>query len=278
MKNPGRALLVLVLIAFLIALVVVVAPMLLKEEKNSEVSELPGSAQEGPQVLSSERKIGTLEYYKEFLLELKKPRYLVLNVRQFVELIREGWHPPKDRVTVILRHDVDHDPETAFKMAEMEHELGINASYYFRVRAKYNVLSPNVSSEIKQIAAWGFDVGLHYEDLYVANYNATKAIQLFKLDLEIMRSLVPVKTVCAHCNRADMPIPNFEMFKMANKTLKDFGLEAECYLTVLPIIRKYQHRALADNMGHLVDWIAEVRHDKPGWVVYLLIHPCYYRG
>ncbi len=273
-----RCVLLIVLVASLMLLIVAVAPMFLGKKKNIYISELPGSAQEEHRLLPSEKRIGTLKYYKEFLLELKKPRYLVLNVRQFVWLVRKGWRPPKDRVTVILRHDVDHDPETAFKMARMEHELGINASYYFRVRAKYNVLSSDVSNEIKQIADWGFDVGLHYEDLYVANYNATRAIQLFKLDLEIMRSLVPIKTVCAHCNKADMPIPNFEMFKMANKTIQDFGLEAECYLTVLPVIRKYQHRALADNMGHLVDWIAEVRHDKLGWVVYLLIHPCYYRG
>jgi len=34
---------------------------------------------------------------------------------------------------VILRHDIDKLPANALKMAQLEHDLGVAGSYYFRV-------------------------------------------------------------------------------------------------------------------------------------------------
>lgn len=38
---------------------------------------------------------------------------------------------PLEKV-VILRHDVDRLPGNALKMARLEHEMGVQATYYFR--------------------------------------------------------------------------------------------------------------------------------------------------
>ncbi len=219
----------------------------------------------------------SLEYLDRFFEELSGDRYLVVNVRQFVETFSD--RPiPSDRVVVILRHDVDHDPWTMLRIAELERRHNLTSSIYFRTRANYNVLSENVSAIVRLLSSWGFDVGLHYEDLYAAGYNATLAAEYFRLDLEIMRSLAPVRTVCAHGNRADMPVGNHEMWELANLTLDQFDLEAECYLTALPIVRSYEHYYFADNMGKPQRWIEQVRKAEPGMVVYVLIHPCYYHG
>ena len=236
----------------------------------SPVAGPPASKQEPEDTFS-------LEYLDRFFEELSKDRYLVVTVRQFVEMFSD--RPiPSDKVVVILRHDVDHDPWTMLKIAELERRHNLTSSIYFRTRAEYNVLSENVSAIVRLLASWGFDVGLHYEDLYAAGYNATLAAELFRLDLEIMRSLAPVKTVCAHGNRADMPVGNYEMWELANLTLDQFDLEAECYLTALPIVRSYEHYYFADNMGRPQRWIDQVRRAQPGMVVYVLIHPCYYHG
>jgi len=44
---------------------------------------------------------------------------LVVNVRQFVQMFSDR-SVPKDKVVVILRHDVDHDPEKALRIAMLE--------------------------------------------------------------------------------------------------------------------------------------------------------------
>ena len=53
---------------------------------------------------------------------------------------------PEDRF-VILRHDVDKLPEKSLKTAKIEHDLGIESTYYFR-----NVPKSFDEIIIKQIA------------------------------------------------------------------------------------------------------------------------------
>ncbi|MDA3884539.1 MAG: polysaccharide deacetylase, partial [Candidatus Delongbacteria bacterium] len=51
---------------------------------------------------------------------------------------------------VIIRHDVDRKPKNALKMAELENELGIRSTYYFR--HKKHTFFPKI---IKQIQSLG---------------------------------------------------------------------------------------------------------------------------
>lgn len=63
---------------------------------------------------------------------------------------------------LFLRHDVDKCPFAAFRMAELEHGLGVRAHYFFLLRTPlYNLLEPAVSDAVRAIAAMGHWVGLH---------------------------------------------------------------------------------------------------------------------
>jgi hypothetical protein len=65
--------------------------------------------------------------------------------------------------SIILRHDVDKLPENSLQFAQIQHALGIKGSYYFRiVPESFNV------KIIKEIAALGHEVGLHYETIDLA--------------------------------------------------------------------------------------------------------------
>ncbi|WP_269849870.1 hypothetical protein [Methanosarcina horonobensis] len=61
---------------------------------------------------------------------------------------------------VLLRHDVDRMPGRALATAQIEHELGIKATYYFRTSE--NVFKPDI---IRQIRDMGHEIGYHYETL-----------------------------------------------------------------------------------------------------------------
>ena len=94
---------------------------------------------------------------------------------------------------VILRHDVDLKPENSLKTAQIESELGWKATYYFRA-------VPDSWDEaiIREIASLGHEVGYHYESLTTCNGDMEAAYQDFCKNLEALRKLVPVSSICMH--------------------------------------------------------------------------------
>ena len=94
---------------------------------------------------------------------------------------------------VVLRHDVDMKAENSLAMANIEHSLGIRASYYFR-----SVEQSNKPEIIKAIADLGHEIGYHYEDMVLCEGDAEKAIRHFEEQLAYFRQFYPVKTVCMH--------------------------------------------------------------------------------
>jgi hypothetical protein len=95
--------------------------------------------------------------------------------------------------TVILRHDVDRMPYNALRMAELEHSKGIRSSYYFR-----HVPLVFKKDIIKSIASMQHEIGYHYETLSKTKGDMDAAIELFQIELESFRQLVPVRTACMH--------------------------------------------------------------------------------
>ncbi len=94
---------------------------------------------------------------------------------------------------VILRHDVDKMPFNSLATAKLENQLGIKGTYYFRsFNGKWE------EPVIIQIAALGHEVGYHYESLATCNGNPEKAYHDFTMNLEKLRSLAPVTSICMH--------------------------------------------------------------------------------
>jgi len=59
---------------------------------------------------------------------------------------------------VILRHDVDRKPGMALEMAQMKKDMGIRATYYFRMMP--GVFEPEI---IRMIRDMGHEIGYHYD-------------------------------------------------------------------------------------------------------------------
>lgn len=137
----------------------------------------------------------TRQEYRRLLIALQKSGYMFLTFeeycRKFVgEPCRQTKKPAR---FVILRHDVDLKAAHSLKFAEIEQELGIRASYYFRVVPESN--QPDI---IRAIAAMGHEIGYHYEDLSLTNGNRKKAIASFAEHLTYFRQFYPVSTICMH--------------------------------------------------------------------------------
>ncbi|HHT23884.1 MAG TPA: hypothetical protein GXZ87_11365 [Bacteroidales bacterium] len=158
----------------------------------------------------------TLKTYKHLLQSFLSRNYKLINYSAYCK----GVDADK---FLILRHDVDEIAGNALKMAKLEHELGVSATYYFRI-----VQQSNKPEIIRKIASLGHEIGYHYEDLALAKGDLQFAKQTFEENLAYFRTFYPVKTVCMH-GSSTSKYDNREFWK--NFELKDFGLIGEPYLT-----------------------------------------------
>ncbi|HQK67016.1 MAG TPA: hypothetical protein PLL94_02615 [Bacteroidales bacterium] len=173
----------------------------------------------------------TIKTYHLLLSALKDNGYLFQTFRDFIKNPASGC--------VILRHDVDARKMNSLNTARIENELGIAGTYYFRI-----VPESYDESVIREIAGMGHEVGYHYEDvsLMAQRYNgataqrrkdnkdeellAEIAIESFKQNLEKIRKIVPVETICMHGS----PLSRWD-----NRLLwkyydyRDFGIVGEPY-------------------------------------------------
>ncbi len=125
---------------------------------------------------------------------------------------------------IALRHDIDRNPQNALRMAEIENEMGIKATYYFRTVKK--VFDPEI---IKKISSMGHEVGYHYEDLSTLHGDVEKALKSFKQNVEMLRELVPVNTVSMH----GKPLSKYDNRELISRlNFEELGILCEPYTVV----------------------------------------------
>lgn len=94
----------------------------------------------------------TYDWYREFLENLIAKG---VNFRTYDRELAPG--------EALLRHDVDLSPERAVETARIEDDLDVHATYFFLVSSPlYTVHSHETRDAIREIAALGHDVGLHF--------------------------------------------------------------------------------------------------------------------
>jgi hypothetical protein len=159
----------------------------------------------------------TLKIYQKLLESLQNSGYSFFTFEQYC--LREA-----DGKFVILRHDVDLRAAHSLATARVEAELGIKASYYFRV-----VRQSNKPEIIKAIAALGHEIGYHYEDMSLVKGKSSIAVDHFSAKLAYFRRFYPVKTVCMHGSPTSK-IDNRSLWKYYD--YRDFGLIGEPYFDI----------------------------------------------
>ena len=124
--------------------------------------------------------------------------------------------------TLILRHDVDLKPENSLRTSHIEAERGMYGIYYFRA-------VPESWDEkiIREIAALGHEIGYHYESLTTCNGDVDKAYEDFCKNLEALREIVPVRSICMHGSPRS-PYDSKDIWKKYD--YKALGIESEPYL------------------------------------------------
>ena len=92
-----------------------------------------------------------------------------------------------------LRHDVDLRPQNSLRTATMEAEKGLHGIYYFRA-----VPESWDEEVIRLISMLGHEIGYHYESLTTCGGDVDRAYEDFRQNLERLRTLAPVRSICMH--------------------------------------------------------------------------------
>lgn len=128
----------------------------------------------------------TLKTYRELLLTIQQRGYSFITFEDYCARRPVGNY-------VILRHDVDLRPHQSLATAQLENELNIRATYYFRI-----VPESNKPEYIRAIAELGHEIGYHYEDLNMTGGNVSQAFDNYQRNLLYFRQFYPVKTTSMH--------------------------------------------------------------------------------
>ena len=175
----------------------------------------------------------TLSTYRQLLSAIIKGGYSIVTFEDWCDNKAHGRY-------VILRHDVDLNANNSLVVARIEAEMGIRASYYFRV-----IPQSNIPSVIMEIADLGHEIGYHYEDLSLFKGDRDKSIEHFERHLTYFRQFYPVRTICMHGSPASK-WDNRDLWKTFNYT--DFGIVGEPYFDLLS-----SENERAGNLLYLTD-------------------------
>ena len=165
----------------------------------------------------------TLQRYGRYLEAIKKGGVPFYRFDDFMAL------PTPPNSFCLVRHDVDRKPVNALEMAELEQDLGVVSTYYFR--KKPTTFKPDI---IRKIAEMGHEIGYHYESLSDARGDVKRAIELYEQDLTAFRKIVPIKTTSMH-GRPLLPYDNRDMWKDPKNhqyLTQKLGILGEVYLDI----------------------------------------------
>lgn len=153
--------------------------------------------------------------YFDFTLNIARNSLCLLNSDKIINNQYEGVH---------IRHDIDRLPKNALTMARIEAEKGLLGTYYFRT--KPHVFKPEI---IREIAALGHEIGYHYENMADCGGDPKKAIEDFKRNLDRLREIVPIRSICMHGSPMSK-YDNRDLWKYYD--YRDYGIEFEPYFDV----------------------------------------------
>ena len=99
-----------------------------------------------------------------------------------------------ERKDLIWRHDVEFEPDYALRMAQIEHEEGVKATYFFQLHSPYyNMMDPHYRGVFHQIKDLGHCVGLHFDSAYWGVTDESQLNDYIVLDKEYLEKNMEVE-------------------------------------------------------------------------------------
>ena len=142
-------------------------------------------------------------------------------VMRYIDYIRID--DTEERKILIIRHDIDHDFQTACKMAEWENKRGIKATYCVLHSAWYygrleggRIRHTKVLVDLtKHLHNLGHEINFHNNLVVTGLLNGVDPVKLLKQELDFFSSIgIPVKGSTTHGDKIcrEYHFRNYELF------------------------------------------------------------------
>jgi len=222
--------------------------------------------------------------YRELLCLALELGYQICSISGFYKKVRTAGIQPGQKY-LVLRHDVDSDVGMARLQWKVESELGIQSSYFFRLRT----MQPGL---VREIHLAGSDASYHYEELATVAKelclaNRDQVLDVlpdirvrFRRNLTMTRltTALPMTIVAAHGDWINRRLGVASTEILQDRVLReDLGIELEAYDA-----EYLQHVdiRITDAHGDLTWWPEDpVQVMQKGMrVIELLVHPGQWRA
>jgi hypothetical protein len=139
-----------------------------------------------------------------------------------IALMKDHKNKTKGPV-ILLRHDVDSDPDQALNFSGIEKNLGIKATYFFRVHSKDNLFDLKNYRAIKQILKDGHEIGLHAETDFASLFGEPELAMLSR-DKAVLEAVIggQISGICMH-------EPTRSVKRLGTSDIKALGFEYDAY-------------------------------------------------
>ncbi len=166
----------------------------------------------------------------------------------------------KEAGEIILRHDIDFDTHMALKTAQIETDMGIQATYFFLLRSNfYNLFSAADFDQVLAIRELGHKISIHFDPVIYEDFH-----QGLAREIEVFQGLFQEKVEIISLHR-----PN-DFFKTYDAPIH--GVEHTYQRKYFKEIKYISDSTGAFRFGHPFD--SEAFAD--GESIHLLIHPIWW--
>jgi len=175
----------------------------------------------------------TLTNYQK-LLQLAKENYLFENFDSTT----------KNKKAIILRHDIEFSVPIAERMAVIESELGITATYFIQLHGEfYNPLDKEYYKSIKRILDLGHHLGLHFDSHFWDIQNEDSLEKYLKIDKQTLEKYFERE---------------IKIFSFHNTNEFILSCEKEKYIGMLNVYSKY----FKEKVGYCTDSTGYWRYER----------------
>jgi hypothetical protein len=201
----------------------------------------------------------TLGHYREILGTARQSGYRFVGYDDLAA-------PGEGELLCVLRHDVDYVPEWTVRLAEIERDLGIRATYFFQVCAKtYNLREAATYHAVHRVRELGHTLGLHFDLTWKPDAQWEEIAPLCQEDKDVFRTITGVEP----CEIISFHNPHRFVERILNQPVPGIRhtYEQEYFSSI-----KY----LSDSQGWYEGCMCKVFREKRYPVIQLLTHADYW--
>lgn len=206
---------------------------------------------------------------------------LIKHLKNNYELIpAREYNCKTNEPTVVVRHDVDWDFESALHMARLEHDINVKSTYFVLLSCpSYNLFSEHGIKGVRELLELGHEIGLHYDISVYNHYPELAYDELLEFEinsLELITQDQRISSIVCHnpTISGQDPLRNVWIRNLSTISLFDHYVhEANRqwkHEYLKPLINKVHIRNMINT--HPCLWSDELVEDRYDW-----IHQCMHR-